>query len=325
VIIRKLSLKMGSIALLCALFCCTLTAKGSAATPAPAPAPLNGISVSPAVQQVQLAPNQASVTFDTTITNNTASSLVLSVSDEDFTALNQTGSIVFLPTQTINTNANTHGLASNLAIGLTQVALLPHQSQAVPVTVTNANQLAVGGHYAAIVFQAGGQAKSGGANVNINEAVSSLVFVSTYGQGTQSLSLGSVGLSRFNLNFPTSVSAVLSDSGNTQTSPVGYIKIVNAHGAVISRSQINTNSNLILPGSSRLFNFGVTKLKKHILPGVYKLDFYYQTPGQTGYTMYTRQFIYLGWPLLIIVMAVVLLVLAFLIWKFVPSRYYRIR
>jgi hypothetical protein len=195
----------------------------------------------------------------------------------------------------------------------------------VPITVLNANQLAAGGHYAAIVYKVNGQTTKGSNNVSINQAVSSLVFLSTYGTGTQTTTLQSVISGSLLTNFPSSISLVIQNSGNTQTTPRGNIQIINSKGVVVSQDQINTISSLILPGSNRLFNFPVERTKTHIWPGYYTLKIYYRYDGQVGYNVYQKKFLYVGWPIIAGFVAIIILLLVFLVRKFIPNKYYRLK
>lgn len=283
---------------------------------------INGITISPAIQQIQLQQNQNSDTFYTNITNNTSTPIVVHVGAEDFTYLNQSGAISFIKTKP--GTSNSHGLVSGLVIALNQFYLSPHQSQTVPIRIVNANNLAIGGHYAAIYFQVNGKLSAGKNVVAINQAVTSLVFLSTFGQGTQNIKLESLELGTFMSSFPSSLALVLQNTGNTQSTPTGIVQIVDSHGAVLTQTQLNTDSGLILPSSSRLFNFSLNKPTKHIFPGIYTLKFYYRYSGQSHFTLYQKKFIYIGWP---ITLGLIIIAIAFVVYFFfahVPPNYYKL-
>jgi len=265
---------------------------------------VKGITVSPAIEQIILNPNQNTAGFTVQVTNNTPSQVVLNVSAEDFTTLDQNGGISFYNPTLINTN-NPHGLLNFLSIGLSELALTPGQSQTVPISILNANQLAVGGHYSAILFKAAGSTNAHGNKVIINQAVSTLVFLSTYGQGTQTAALTTPVIGSLFTSFPQTINAVFSNTGNTQTTPSGYLQILDSSSRVVSQGQININSSLILPNSKRLFPLPLTQIKKHLWPGVYTLRIYYRHGNQNSYSLYQHRFLYVNGVLVLIIVVVI--------------------
>jgi len=274
-----------------------------------------GITVGPAAQEVLLSQGQNNLTFNTGIANNTSSNVVVELSALDFTGLNNKGAISFLTTPS-EVKADTHSLAGRLSFDLAQFLLIPGQTRTVPVTINNANSLSIGGHYAAIIFKVKNAPVLGVKNpVNINEEVSSLVFVSTAGSGTQSVALQYVSLGSVFTNFPKTVKAILTDPGNTQTVPTGVIQIVNSKGTVITQSQINTSANLILPQANRLFDFKLTSYKTQPTTGYYTFKFYYKTASQTRYSLYQKRFLYITPQVLYLSIAIIVLLVVLLIQK----------
>src|SRR5665213_1649077 len=244
-----------------------------------------GITVGPAAQQVLLSQGQDSLTFNIGIANNTNISVVGELSALDFTGLSNSGAISFL-TSTRQDKSNTHSLASSFSFVLPEFALAPGQTKTVPVTINNANSLTIGGHYAAVIFKVKNAPVLGVKNtVNVNEEVSSLVFVSTKGSGTQSVALQYIPLGSLFTHFPKNIKVILADPGNTQTVPTGVIQIVNSKGTIITQTQINTSSNLILPQVNRLFDFKLTSYKTQPTTGYYTFKFYYKTASQTRYSL----------------------------------------
>ena len=300
--------------------CALLAGLGKAyATPA-----VNGITVSPAIQQITLKANQNSAGFTAQVTNNTTSQVVLHISAEDFTSLNQNGGISFYNSGTINTN-NPHGLLNFLSIGLTEIALGPHQSQAVPVTILNANQLAVGGHYAALLFKVVGTTNGHGNRVIINQAVSSLIFLSTFGQGTQTTALTTPVIGSVFTSFPHTINAVLSNNGNTQTTPRGYVQILDSSSKVVSQGQINIDSGLILPASKRLFTLNLMQTKKHVWPGIYHLKIYYRHDGQAKYSVYEQKFLFVNGIIALVVIVLIVALLGLVAYIYLPKSLYTVK
>ncbi len=283
--------------------------------------PPKGITVSPTEQQVQLTKNQSTLTFHNNVTNNTLKPIIIQVSALDFTSLNQTGSVSFIDSG--QSDFNKHGLANFISIGVNQIALIPHQSQTVPITIYNADQLSPGGHYGAIIYKVIGSNQKGVNNVSISQAVSSLIFLTTSGGGSQTLGIQSLAFDSSFATFPSSVNVVLQNTGNTQTIPRGNLQILNSQNKVVSQSQINTTSNLILPGSSRLFNFPINSIKSHFWPGHYTLKFFYRHDGMVGYFVYQKKFLYIGWPIITLTTVLLIIMLVLILRIFIPDRYYR--
>lgn len=282
-----------------------------------------GITVGPATQEVSLAQGQDSLTFNTGIANNTTQSVVVDLSALDFTGLNNKGDISFLTTPS-EIKSNTHSLASNLSFVLPEFLLTPGQTKTVPVTINNANELSVGGHYAAVIFRVKNAPVLGAKTpVNIDEEVSSLVFVSTAGSGTQSVALQYISLGSVFTNFPKMVKVILADNGNTQTVPTGVIQIVNNKGLVISQTQINTTSSLILPQVNQLFDFSLTSFTIRPTTGYYTFKFYYKTASETRYDLYAKRFLYISPEALYLAIAIVVLLVILLVQRFGRKKTYK--
>jgi hypothetical protein len=282
---------------------------------------IKGITVSPAIEQLTLNPNQSTASFNEQVTNNTTSPVVLKINAEDFTYLNQNGGLDFYNS---STDTNSHGLLDFLSIGLNQIALGPGQSQAVPISILNANKLAVGGHYAALLFKIQGVPVTRGNQVVINQEVSSLIFLSTYGQGTQTTNLSTPLIGSVALTMPQAISAVFTNNGNTQTTPSGYAQVLNSASQVISQGQINTGSGLILPGSKRLFTFNLIQTKKRVWPGVYTLKVYYHHDGQASYSVYQQKFLFVNGTIVTIVVVVIIALSLLLMRAFLPKTFYSV-
>jgi hypothetical protein len=270
----------------------------------------NGITVSPAIQQISLAKNQVTANFNVEIINNTNSQQFVEASSQDFTYLNENGAVSFF-NSTLNKN-DTHGLVNFMNIGLPEIALAPHQSKVVPVTIFGANKLSDGGHYAAIVFKAY-PLNTKKSNFAFIQAVSSLVFLSTYGGGTQNLSLDTVIISSVDINLPEQITTVIGNSGNTQTAPSGYVQILNPQHKLVSQSQINVFQVLILPQSKRLLVVNLNHPHQFLWPGFYTVKIFYDHSGQTKYMVYQKRVFLITEPFLIVIIVFVIVFVGWII------------
>jgi hypothetical protein len=295
---------------------CVVAADGYKAGASPA---VKGITVSPAIVQISLSRGQTSATFASQVTNNTATTAVLSLGAEDFTALNQNGGVSFLGTSPKSANNNAHGLINSLVISSPQIVLKPGQSQVIPVTIANANSLAAGGHYAALTYKLDGLSTAKGNNVSVRQTIASLIFVSTYGQGTQTTDLTTPVINSLLTSFPQTINLVLENAGNTQTTPRGIVQIFNPSSKLVSQAIINVNSGLILPQSKRLFSLALPVGNKHLWPGVYDLKILYRHDGQTSYSVYNKKFLFINAPIIAAAVALLVLLLGFAIWRLTPE------
>jgi hypothetical protein len=256
-----------------------------------------GITLSPTIEELTLNQNQTSVNYPLQITNNTNSPVAIHISAQDFTEYNDNGAIDFLNNTVDDTN-DPHGLLSALSIGLPELALGPKQTETVPINIINTDLLAPGGHYAALLVSSGNISGLKGNQVGINQSVSSLIFLSTAGEGTQSTELHTPLIGGLFGTFPQTINAVFGNTGNTQTTLRGYVQIFRGK-TLISQNQINTTSGLILPESTRLFQLQVNPPKHYLWPGVYTLVVTYGHDGDATFTVYKQNFLYISSTLVI--------------------------
>ena len=289
---------------------------------AASPAVTPGLTISPAIEQLNLGLSQKSTSFESQITNNTKNQLVINISTTDFTATNETGGIVFLP----NLTDRPHGLAQWLKPAETQIALPPGATRQVPIAINPTAKLAPGGHYGAVVYQvvaSGSSAK--GNQVSNNEEVSSLVFLTTATGGTQSVKLDKLSLSRVALKIPSTVDLVLTNTGNTQIAPSGLVTIVDPSNKEIARGIINVDSGLILPGTSRLYTVALRSQTRLNYPGNYHLVAVYQANGMAKASVYMASFLLVNRPIIVITVLLALLVIVLLVRRFSNGIVYRRR
>ncbi len=263
-----------------------------------------GASVSPAIEQISLQPNQDTTNFTATITNNYSSPVVASLSSKDFSSFTSTGGINFVTNKDQKAIHN-HGLADNILFGLNDVEIMPHSSQEVPIIVTNALKLAPGGHYALIQYSINNISTLTPGNIHVKGSVSTVLFVTTSVNGVQSLVLTKPILGSFMFSFPSTINLVFTNYGNTQTSPYGTIEILTASSKVISRAQINVGSGLILPGSSMLFEEKMSSTKYYLLPGFYQLRLTYHTGLSNSVSVYRQTFFYFSYLHFVILIIII--------------------
>ncbi len=286
----------------------------SSVTPAAADQPQSGITISPYMEQLTLNKNQTSAGYTITVTNNSASLVIIHLRTVDFSNLNDHGEIVFLTPK--QSKHDPYSLINNVSFPYPEVVLGAHQGEAVPIQISNANQLASGGHFGAVLFSINNPEPGNGPTVTVNQDSASLLFVSTNGAGTEALNLSTPLINNFYASLPTTIDTVFTNTGNTQTIPYGLAQITNDQGTVVAQGQLNTDSSLILPESKRLFTTYLRPTTNHLPPGQYHLVLKYRTNRQTDFTTYTQSFEMIN-------QSYILTTLAILLVLFILAKYHR--
>jgi hypothetical protein len=252
----------------------------------------SGIELNPAIEQLSVNAGQTTASFPIELHNSTSKSTIIYVSKNDFTALNQTGQVSFYGNN-YDPNLNPHGLASNLIPSVTQFSLNANQSLKVNVTVDNINGLAPGGHYGAVTFFVGypPHSKNSRAEVSNNQVLTSIVFLTTAGKGTQALKLNQPLLSSFYFSMPSSMSLVIANSGN-----------------------LNEQSGLVLPASARLFDVNLRSEKHSWFGGTYKFVVAYRPDNATQFQYYQKSFYVVGAAIIWMILLLIILIAVILIW-----------
>ena len=273
-----------------------------------------GISVTPALQDRVLSPSEKKTTFTVTVSNHTDKPVTVALSSTDFTALDQTGGVAFLGSNAKSVTQG-HGLSKFLQLDKQTVTIPGNESRDVQATIADVSVLAVGGHYTAVIAKLVDDQKGvSGNRVAVQQAVSSLIFLETAGQGTKTLKLVSVPKQKLTFGLPEEVNVTFKATGNTQTIPRGIVTISQGD-TIVQRGIINENSSLILPGSTRLLQTPLNGDRHPWMPGRYTLRVQYRYEGSLGVTTYEQQFTYINVPAIGLLL-VAFVALAFGLFKF---------
>jgi len=270
-----------------------------------------GITLTPAIINLDLVAGQTHAPFDVQVTNNTQVPQSLRLSSIDFKSLNQSGGLAFVGNGSSQITAQ-HSLASWLNLGNGAVDLTPGQSKTVHMLVDNRSDLAPGGHYAAVLFQSTKDTTGTSNNhVAINQVVSALIFVRKVDGATYGVDISTIAVPNNWFKQPNSVNVVLTDTGNTQEVPRGLVTATGPITGEIARGLVNPDSNLLLPDSSRLFQVPLQRTRHAWWPGFYKVTVSYRYDGTTQLQTATTSFLYIS-PFFIVVLLVILAIGYFL-------------
>jgi hypothetical protein len=152
-----------------------------------------------------------------------------------------------------------------------------------------------------------------------------LVFTATNGSGTQLLSVTKPSQSIAWFHLPSTINLFIANSGNTQSTPQGYITLSSSKGKLLSRTILNTGSALILPGSTRLLESQLITHHTPLWPGFYHLTLVYGHAGSSSLQTQKSTFLYVGKLTISILVSIVVIVFGWLLRRGRSKRNYRLR
>lgn len=229
------------------------------------------------------------------------------------------------------------------------VTIEPRSSKTVDMSVSIPANQGAGSFYSAILYSSG---SPDGGNVGLSASGVTLAFATVPGEVNENLKLEKFGAYQtasqgkeagykfMTMDEPQMMAYTLKNEGNVTASPVGTIKVKHMFGKEYTISDVNPNQSLALIGQTRTFSaciklknemaeFSGTQTQTRVCesagmwPGLYtsNIELYYgQNGNQTKEIVGSASFWYLpGW--FIIVMIIILLALAYFIWRTV----YKIR
>ena len=255
-----------------------------------------GITVSPAIVNLELQADQASNSFEVSLTNNTNKAISLSISSLDFKSLNDSGGLAFIGSSA-SESVFKHSLAAWITTPSGPVTIDSKQTKKISITIDNRADLGPGGHYAAVLYSVASEPTANQAiKVNVNEVASTLVFVSKIDGAQYSLDLTKFRVTFSWWHLPRSIDLPFTNTGNTQTAPRGLVTVSTASGREVSRGQIDTNSTLILPTSSRVYTTSLVKTGSAWWPGTYKVHVTYHSDDISQIRTADVNFTYVNLP-----------------------------
>lgn len=279
----------------------------------------DGLSVSPAFQQVILKPGEASQLVEFKITNNTNAPQTLNLSINDFNTLGESGGLFFVGTNPTQIQKK-YGLAKWASLPTNQITVTAHQTATVGVNILNQPTLLPGGHYGALMLATANanQGKNANNSVAVRPVASSLMFVTKQGGETYNLTLEKVSFEHSIFSLPSSVNLLFHNKGNTHVIPRGVVSLYSNGGKLISKGIVNESSSIILPESSRVFSVPLKHTGSSLLPGRYKLKVDYRFDGYNQIRSYQTSFFV--FPLISQVTIVLVSVTGLILWLRLKNR-----
>lgn len=285
-----------------------LRGDGNTAYAAPA-RKISGITISPAFQQIIVTKDQSEKTFDFEITNNTSEPYELSLSTVDFGSLDESGGVLFLGKADKALNYK-YGLSQYVTLQQDRVVVEPKATAKVPVTITNKESLTPGGHYGAVLvspIQIGNRPTK----VQVNQVISSLLFITKQGGEVYKLGLQSYELKTHLFSAPSSMDVRFQNAGNVHVIPRGMITITDPRGRIVKRGYLNEGSAIVLPETFRRLNVPLKTINTAWWPGLYHMTLTYHFDGQDTDQTKELTFTYVnGWYVVSMILLLALGILA---------------
>jgi hypothetical protein len=303
-----------------------------------------GLSINPRKNLV-VSPGQT--INDNLIVGNLSNAYPLDISLRvvDFTFYNNSGT----PKLFLAPNASQTTWSIKPFVHLPKTESIPAGgSVQIPYSVTVPKNQGAGSYYSALVYSA---TSGKGGNLDLDASGVTLMFVNVPGLVHENLALQKLGIytanktsaagsyTYINTVKPVQIGYTLKNSGNVTEAPAGGATITYMFGGKpINIESVNVNSDLALIGQSRLFQACLNNLKQgisavgtynlenvcgpvNLKPGMYTINlaaYYGQNGNPTREVTGTAHFWYLPWWF-IITFIVVLLILAFVIWRIVRT------
>lgn len=284
------------------------TAEAASGLPAKRP---GGITIAPAFQDVTIAADQASASYQFSITNNTSDPLELSLSAVDFGSLDESGGVLFSGDSRKSLDYR-YGLAQYVTLERDRLVVDPKKTEKVQLTVTNKESLSPGGHYGAILVSptpGGGRSTK----VEVNQVLSSLLFVRKQGGEIYELALRDITTAGNLFTAPENVELRFQNSGNVHVVPRGILTVTDPRGRVVKRGFINTGSGIVLPETFRRLNAPLESSATSWMPGKYKLTVSYRYDGSAQLQTREYEYYYInGWYLFAMLLSVAVVIAAFI-------------
>lgn len=231
--------------------------------PLPALALDKGITVSPSIAHIDLS--QDPPFYQITYINNTNTDITLSLSVEDFSALEDSYKIDFLSPK--DAKNYKYSLSSWISFGNKTLQLAPKETKSVTVFIDK-GRITKGGHYASILAEIN-QSETN-KKVNIKAVISSLLFVrASTGQEIEEGKIASFVPLRDLFEYPDSYVFRFENSGNVHVIPYGLIEVYDPLGNLIGKGALNENSLDALPESIRSYITPINTYEKVLIPGFY--------------------------------------------------------
>lgn len=212
-----------------------------------APLGASALTISPPLMEFDARPGDSLVDV-VKLYNETQEQLVLTASVQNFKAMGETGTPEF-------SDAAATGLASWIKVDETTVTLAPGERKSVLFTVKVPGDAEPGGHFAGILWAAGGSAEEGTTGVGLMAKTGALVLVRVAGVVEEMGRVVSFGTDKPSYSYlPANFAMRFENIGNVHLKPAGMVEVRNMWGTKVASLAVNENLANVLPNSIRKFD-----------------------------------------------------------------------
>lgn len=262
------------------------------------------IVVTPAFQELTLEAGQT-LQSGIEIKNETGTNQQFFVRSVSFQSLDTSGGVAFLGTDINNDNLPP---AHFIILESQNLDVPAGETKTFPFQIRDAETVAPGGHYAALIFQSLPVSdEDSSEKIAVRQIFSSLIFLEKKGGEKKELQLKEIPSKRFLWAFPKTTELSFTNTGNTHLVPRGIVQARDAFGRIGARSILNEASSFLLPGQERVFP--VTLKYEPWLPGRYTLEVSYRYDGKEEMTEIKEVFFLFPYRFMAIIGIVALLLI----------------
>lgn len=261
------------------------------------------ISVSPFYQDIVVTGNKTSQEFAVQVANRTTSHQSLHIKAVDAVGLDQGGGLLFEGAPA-NSLGEQYNLASWIDMGKDVLELEPGEAATVKGQVVNKASLSPGGHYGALlIYPENLESALNGNKVTVKQVLSSLLFVQKPDGATYDMKANDVAVPSTVLRLPDQIQIRFRNDGNIHVTPRGVVKVYDPRGTQVLQGVVNDVSRTLLPGVSQSVPAPLHVVGSAWLPGKYRMQVQYRYEGAEQFVTLERSFWYIGWPIVITVLA----------------------
>ncbi len=252
-----------------------------------------GITISPAINNVDIKAGQESADFKFSVTNNTSETQRFQLSLVDFGSLDDSGGILFAGEGSQKLDSR-YGLAKWADLEEETIDVAAGNKGVVTITIKNSEDLKPGGHYGAVMVRpisSGDKEK-----VQVNQVSTALMFVRKQGGEQYKLGLKEYEIKTGIFNMPGDARLKFRNDGTVHVVPRGTVTVRDPQGKLVAQGAINTGSGAILPGTERQMDVELQKVGSSKVPGNYTVEVSHRYDDQESMTIDRASFLYVhGW------------------------------
>lgn len=253
--------------------------------PIPAQGAGIGISIEPFLSDLVFEEGEVEKPFVITLSNDSSNEVRFSAFAVDFGSLDVSAGAAFLGAA--RDIESSYERASWIALDIDSVSVPANGTAELRGKLVNTTDLAPGGHYGAILFNAGDPdvLRNGPANVALEQRISALVFMKKRGGERYGMELDHSTNERDIFGRLRSMGLSFHNTGNVHIVPRGQIDIFDPLGRQIVKGIVNEDSAIVLPGIVRDIQVKTRSIITAWVPGKYTLRLSYRYDGREDFSV----------------------------------------